>query len=124
MPEAIVETASGKLQGTREANGIQVFRGVPYGAPTGGAGRFLPPRPPQPWSGVRNATAFGPICPQAGAVANQTLADQRTIGFLPPLPQSEDCLVLNVWTPAVNDDGRRPVLVWLHGRGFAEGAGS
>jgi para-nitrobenzyl esterase len=73
---------------------------------------------------VRDATAFGPICPQAGAVADQALSDQRTIGALPALPQSEDCLVLNIWTPGVSDGARRPVMVWLHGRGYAAGAGS
>jgi para-nitrobenzyl esterase len=123
MAEPIVETKAGKLRGASERNGILVFRGIPYGAPTGGNRRFLPPRPAEPWSGVRDATAFGPICPQVGAVASGALSDQRTIGYLPSLPQSEDCLVLNVWTPAT-DGKRRPVMVWLHGRGYAAGAGS
>jgi para-nitrobenzyl esterase len=75
---------------------------------------------------VRDATAFGPICPQDGALANAGRGgsqDSNTFGDLPSLPQSEDCLVLNVWTPAA-DEGKRPVLVWLHGRAFAQGAGS
>lgn len=124
MAGPIVDTSYGKLQGEAEQNGIPVFRGIPYGGPTSGERRFLPPVPPQPWTGVRDATLFGPICPQEGAVANQALADRRTIGDLPALPQSEDCLVLNVWTPAVGDGARRPVMVWLHGRGYAAGAGS
>jgi para-nitrobenzyl esterase len=124
MMADVVETAAGKVQGTAEPNGIQVFRGIPYGGPTGGDRRFRPPQPPEPWTGVRDATVFGPICPQRGAVADTALADQRTIGYLPSLPQDEDCLVLNVWTPDAGDGGRRPVMVWLHGRGFAEGAGS
>lgn len=124
MAGSIVETSYGKLRGETEPNGIHVFRGIPYGGPTGGSRRFLPPVPPEPWPGVRDATQFGPICPQQGAVADQALADRRTIGHLPALPQSEDCLVLNVWTPGVGDSARRPVMVWLHGRGYAAGAGS
>jgi para-nitrobenzyl esterase len=76
---------------------------------------------------VRDTLEFGPICPQRGAVAEVGTgdeADRRTIGFLPRLPQSEDCLVLNVWTPGLGDGARRPVMVWLHGRGYVAGAGS
>jgi para-nitrobenzyl esterase len=86
MAEQVVETSGGRLQGSTAANGVQVFKGIPYGAPAGGSGRFLPPSPAQPWAGVREATQFGPICPQSGAVATGSLADQRTIGALPDLP--------------------------------------
>lgn len=123
LTEPVVETTHGKLKGTAD-QGVLVFRGVPYGASTAGRRRFLPPLPADPWPGVRDATQFGPICPQQGAVADQTLTDVSTIGALPKLPLSEDCLVLNVWTQAVADGGKRPVMVWLHGRGYAAGAGS
>lgn len=119
----LVETKLGTLQGAFEED-IPVFRGIQYGKSTAGERRFMPPEPPEPWSGIRDASEFGPVCPQGGALAGNALADERTIGPLPPLPLSEDCLYLNVWTPAVKDNGKRPVLFWLHGRGFAEGAGS
>jgi para-nitrobenzyl esterase len=115
-----VATRAGMLRGRREDR-IYKFKGVHYGASTAGERRFLPPEPVPAWDGVRDATAFGPLCPQAGIVA--TGADENyAVGPIPVLPQSEDCLVLNVWTPGL--DGDRPVMVWLHGRGFREGAGS
>jgi para-nitrobenzyl esterase len=123
MSDVVAETRAGKLRGSR-AGDVHVFKGIPYGASSAGARRFLPPEPAAAWSGVRDALDYGPICPQRGALVDGALADSRVVGPIPVLPQSEDCLVLNLWTPGLNDGRKRPVLFWLHGRGFAEGAGS
>src|SRR5947209_4624122 len=110
----VVDTTSGKLEGLAEA-GLQVFRGIPFAAPPVGELRLRAPRAVKPWTGVRPATEFGCWSPQNSPAT--TLSGQL------PGEQAEDCLSLNVWTPAA-DSARRPVLVWIHGGGFIGGSGA
>ena len=106
---------AGTLAGSRDSvTGVLVFRGVPYAVPPVGSLRWRPPQPPTPWTGVRAATAFGPGCVQPARGAPFLVDAAR---------QSEDCLTVNVWTPAT-DSARRPVMVWLHGGGFFGGGGA
>jgi para-nitrobenzyl esterase len=112
----IVETTHGRVQGL-VTSGIRVFRGIRYGASTAGANRFRPPQPPEPWSGVLETVDYGQTAPQTFS----RLALGGTKGNRPEI--GEDCLVLNVWTPAC-DAQKRPVLLWLHGGGFEAGTGS
>ncbi|HEY0777171.1 MAG TPA: carboxylesterase family protein [Gemmatirosa sp.] len=111
MDDVIVETAHGRLRGAREA-GVSVFRGVPYAGRVSGDRRFRRPAPLAPWTGVRDALRLGPPSIQP---------PHSTYGLDEPLP-AEDCLVLNVWTPAC-DARRRPVMFYSHGGGFVTGSG-
>jgi para-nitrobenzyl esterase len=116
------ETTTGRVQGI-QTTGIKEFKGIPYGAPTGGKNRFMPPRKPAPWQGVRECFAHGQVSPQA-------LTDLRSeYGVMihwdfQPGGMGEDCLTLNVWTPGLKDGAKRPVLVSFHGGGFATGSGN
>ncbi len=116
-------TTHGKLRGVEAANGIRTFKGIPYGASTAGQNRFMPPVEPAKWSGVRDALEFGPSAPQREPGAPRRSSELAVAAANLPR-EGEDCLVLNVWTPAVADGGKRPVMVWCHGGGFASGSGS
>lgn len=109
----IVTTAAGAVAG-HAADGVTAFQGIPYAAPPVGRLRFAPPEPSVPWTGTRDATTPGPAAPQPVSRLEHVMGPMR-------LPQSEDCLSVNVWTPDTR--GRRPVLVWLHGGGFSSGSG-
>jgi len=110
--DPVAATRQGLVRGVR-MDGVSVFKGVPYGAPTGGSNRFLPPKPPPMWTGVRDAVALGDQSPQPVYGARPSVQPS----------ESENCLVLNVWTPGT-DHGRRPVMVWVHGGGFSVGSGA
>jgi para-nitrobenzyl esterase len=118
---SVAETNSGKLRGAVK-DGIHIFKGITYGAPTEGLARFKPPSKPASWSGMRDALEFGPRAFQndnSFALMPELLA----LFNAEPLPMSEDCLVLNVWTPAL-DGRKRPVMFWCHGGAFIAGSGS
>ncbi len=117
---AVANTSYGKVKGF-VLRGIHVFRGIPYGADTSGENRFMPPKPPQPWEKIRPVVFYGNSAPQdiydRSPESYGVFVDHWNYDVL-----SEDCLRLNIWTPAL-DGNKRPVLVWLHGGGFSRGNG-
>lgn len=114
---AQIEVASGKLSGYR-TNGVSVFKGIPYAAPPVGSLRFRSPAAVLPWTGVRDASVYGASAPQYARTRSGIYSSIDEVQR-----RDEDCLFLNVWTPAT-DAGRRPVMVWWHGGGFEVGSGS
>ncbi|WP_256215509.1 carboxylesterase/lipase family protein [Sphingobium sp. AP50] len=112
----VVRTGDGRVEGT-EAEGVMVFRGIPYAAPPVGALRWRAPQPMKPWRGIKPAVEFGSACVQK-------VAKQDPEKSLENFPQSEDCLTLNVWSPKARQGVRLPVMVWIHGGSFRFGAGS
>jgi para-nitrobenzyl esterase len=149
----IAETSFGKVRGI-EKRGIKVFKGIPYGASTEGVNRFMPPVDAISWAGVRDAFEYGHSAPQSVPRRAANNPDARkssptiSTNITPKnsaaaksvsgpsifralgVPgdknpgEGEDCLVLNVWTPALDDGRKRPVMLWLHGGGFRGGSGS
>jgi len=115
VPDPVVETRFATLRG-RDEEGLAVFRGIAYASAPVGRLRFRPPVAPQRRVGVIDAAEFGPIAPQpVNGLGSYVPGD--------PVAQDEDCLTLNVWTPAC-DDMRRPVMVFIHGGAFLTGSGS
>jgi para-nitrobenzyl esterase len=114
-----VKTENGYISGLvlgEPGKEVHVYRGIPYATPPIGDLRWKPPKAATPWSGTRQCTEFKPIAPQAN------------LGDLPPFPQilpsSEDCLYLNILTPAENTADKLPVMVWMHGGGYQLGNAS
>ena len=122
MSNLIVETQYGKVQGY-EHDPISIWKGIPFAQPPTGQRRFRAPQPPEPWSGVLEATKFSPMAPQlpgmgasmVGAMGAERAVDHR--------PMSEDCLYLNIWSPKA-DQQKRPVMVYIHGGAFTIGSAS
>ena len=127
-----LSVTGGRIAGALD-DGVAVFRGVPYAAPLTGGDRWRAPQPVVPWDGVRDATRFGPACPQPDALGGllgrliqlkpAARVFMQAIGEL-GAPTGEASLVLNVWTPAADPQARLPVLVFIHGGSFTAGAGS
>lgn len=115
MTNTLVSTRYGKVEGVREGN-ISIWKGIPYAAPPLNSLRFQAPQRPEPWEGVREAKEFGPAALQIERETMKFLGDS-------PTNKSEDCLYLNVWSPAA-DHKKRPVMVWIHGGSFMYGSGS
>jgi para-nitrobenzyl esterase len=124
--QPVLDIASGKIRGYAQ-DGINIFKGIPYGAPASGENRFQPPRPAEPWAGVRDTLNFGWECPYfATPVKDVGTPEKPEDNFLLyrnwfPHNSSEDCLRVNVWAPATS--GKKPVLVYMHGGGYIAGSG-
>jgi para-nitrobenzyl esterase len=118
IQNVIAETSRGRVRGIN-ADGIRIFKGIPYAAPTDGLNRFRVAKPAVAWTGVRDTIAYGPRCPQ-----NIAPRPSFAASWAIEQPMGEDCLVLNIWTPALRDHHKRPVMVWFHGGGFATGSGA
>ena len=119
-PPPVVESASGRIAGVM-SGGVHVFKGIPYGTSTAGANRFMPPRKPAPWAGVRDTIVYAGRSPQAAAAGAERSELATVWGAVDTLPVGEECLTLHVWTPAL-DNSKRPVMVWLHGGAFSSGS--
>lgn len=126
MPAAIsdpVKTQNGLLSGVTLPSGVQAYKGIPFAAPPVGDLRWKEPQPVANWTGVRKADQFGNVCVQPSQP--NRLPNKNVSTDLPDSPKtSEDCLYLNVWTSAERAGARQPVMVWIFGGAYSEGAGS
>ena len=118
---SIVATTAGRVRGT-SVDGMPVWFSIPYGASTGGANRFRPPQPVEPWAGVRDATAVTSQAPQMRGAYPNRLEVADFLGARDPAPQSEDCLTATIWSKSTAT--KLPVMVWLHGGAYSTGSGN
>lgn len=117
-----VKTTGGLISGVTLKSGVRAFKGIPFAAPPVGPLRWKEPQPPERWSGVRKADHFGNVCMQQKAPKRVPVNVAVDLPDSPPM--SEDCLYLNVWTAANRARARFPVMVWIYGGAYTEGAGS
>jgi len=116
LPRNVVAVEGGTIEGVATSNpGVRVFKGIPYAAPPVGELRWKEPQPVVKWTGTRKADQFGPRCTQPKVSAYMMFRDSGN---------SEDCLYLNVWTPAKSASDKLPVIFWIHGGSFLSGASS
>ena len=125
MPLRETMTTTGAVRGVPCGNPLYtVYKGIPYAATTGGDNRFRPPQPAEPWEGIRECDTFSEICMQKGGPLGMPFADFFRKEFYPvQMPAGDDCLKLNVWTPAQSRDEKLPVMFWIHGGGLGSGYG-
>jgi para-nitrobenzyl esterase len=122
VPES-VRTSGGRVSGVPGAiPGVAAYRGIPFAAPPVGELRWKPAQPPAPWNGVRAGDRYGPACIQPHQ--RERVPDNRAVDLPDSPPISEDCLYLNVWTPTSSEHARLPVMMWIYGGAYLEGAGS
>ena len=117
-----VKTNAGLISGVTLTSGVRAFKGIPFGAPPVGPWRWREPQPPEHWSGVRKAETFGNVCMQPSSPKRVPV--NVAVDLPDSRPVSEDCLYLNVWTEAKQANARLPVMFWIYGGAYREGAGS
>jgi len=117
--DAVASTTYGKVRGFKRSS-VYIFKGIPYGADTGGPARFLVPKAPKSWDEVRLALIYGPTCPQRPS--NHAPIELLFVNDAEATYTDENCLSLNVWSESLDHSARRPVIVWLHGGGFTSGS--
>lgn len=117
----VLAVEGGQIEGVVDAEGVAVYKGIPYAAPPVGDLRWKQPQPVQPWQGVRKCDKFGAASLQGGQEEGSFYWKEFYQDGNPEM--SEDCLYLNVWTPAAGKDSRLPVMFWIHGGAFQNGFG-